>query len=114
MQDDGARAADLETAGDALDALLPGLGDAMIDLLDALNDRVDELGPARPDLLAELEEQLAPTWARTPPAERPLAVLDVLRDLMKARTGTRRPRRDRGPDTDRPDARSTGRERRYG
>lgn len=84
MHDDGAEALDdLESASEALDDLLPGLADAVIDLLDALNDRVDELGPARADLLVELGERLTPTWAHTTPAERPLAVLDVLRALVK-------------------------------
>ena len=83
MHDGAPGTADLESASEALDALLPGLGNAMFDRLYALNYRVDELVPARPDLLLELEEHLAAAWARTTPAERPLAVLDVLRALVK-------------------------------
>ena len=66
-----------------LDALVPGLCDALVDLLDALNDRTDELGPGRPDLLVRLADRLTATWPDAVPAEQPLILLDALRSVLK-------------------------------
>lgn len=72
----------LDEAADALDALLPGLGAAVVDLLDAVHDRTDEHGSARPELLPRLADQLTRMWASTPGPERPLAVLDAVRSAV--------------------------------
>jgi hypothetical protein len=68
---------------EALDALVPGLSDALIDLLDALHDRTDDLGPADATVLGLVASHLARTWASTIPAERPIALLDALRAVLK-------------------------------
>jgi len=75
-------AADVEHV-DELNRMVPGLGDAIVDLLDAVHDRVDELGPARPDLLARVTGHLAPRWAGTPTDLRPVMVLEALRAVLK-------------------------------
>lgn len=74
----------VDEAADALDALLPGLSAAVIDLIDAISDRTDELGSARPDLMPRLAEQLTRIWAGTPGAERPLVVLDAVRCVVNS------------------------------
>jgi hypothetical protein len=71
---------------DRLDRLVPGLADALVDLVDAVYDRVDELGPARAVLLARLSQRLGPGWDTAAPEERLLAVLDALRRVIGTRT----------------------------
>lgn len=88
MGETGDTGDDLDAAGsrdptEALDALVPGLADALIDLLDALHDRTDDLGPGDPTILGRVAAYLAATWQATLPAERPLALLDALRAVLK-------------------------------
>jgi hypothetical protein len=71
-----------DRAVDTLDALLPGLGDTVVDLLDAIGDRTDD---AVTEVLIGLADRLAAIWARTPPAERPLVVLDAVRCALGSR-----------------------------
>jgi hypothetical protein len=87
IQDAGGRGPSTGGAepGERLDALVPGLADACVDLIDAFYDRVDEPGPGRPALLARLCDRLVPGWADAPPDERLLAVLDALRVVIGAR-----------------------------
>lgn len=73
---------DVDAALGALEALQPGLAGSVVDLLDALHDRTDDLGPARPDLLARIAAELEGRWHSTTTSERPLLVLDVLRRLL--------------------------------
>jgi hypothetical protein len=75
----------VDEAADALDALLPGLSAAVIDLVDAIHDRADDLGLSRPELLTRVAEQLTRVWVRTPGAERPLVVLDAVRCVVNSR-----------------------------
>ncbi len=71
--------------GERLDGLVPGLADAVVDLLDAVYDRVDEAGPGHSALLARLCDRLDPRWHATSPDDRLLAVLDALRVLIGTR-----------------------------
>jgi hypothetical protein len=72
---------------DRLDGLVPGLADAVVDLLDAMYDHVDEVGPGRAVLLARLSRRLDPSWDAASPDDRLLRVLDALRLVI----GTRSP-----------------------
>lgn len=87
IQDAGGRgpSADGTEPEERLDALVPGLADACVDLVDAVYDRVDEPGPGRPALLARLGDRLHPDWADSSADERVLAVLDALRVVIGAR-----------------------------
>jgi hypothetical protein len=68
-----------------LDGLVPGLADAVVDLLDAVYDRVDEIGPGHPVLLDRLTERLVPGWDAASPEDRLLRVLDALRVIVGTR-----------------------------
>ncbi len=72
--------------GERLDGLVPGLADAVVDLVDAVYDRVDEAGPGRSVLLARLCDRLDPGWYAASPDDRLLAVLDALRVLIGTRS----------------------------
>jgi hypothetical protein len=87
IQDAGGRGLSVGGAepGERLDALVPGLADACVDLLDAVYDRVDEAGPGRAVLLARLGARLSPRWAAASPDERVLAVLDAVRVALGVR-----------------------------
>jgi hypothetical protein len=77
--------------GERLDALVPGLADACVDLLDAVYDRVDEAGPGRAVLLARLGARLAPLWSAASPDERVLALLDAMRMALGVRADEQPP-----------------------
>lgn len=87
IQDAGGRGPSVDGAEpeERLDALVPGLADACVDLLDAVYDRVDDFGPARAVLLARLSARLTPLWATATPDERVLAVLDAVRVALGVR-----------------------------
>jgi hypothetical protein len=70
---------------DRLDGLVPGLADAVVDLLDAVYDHVDEVGPGRAVLLARLSQRLGPSWDTASPDDRVLRVLDALRIVIGTR-----------------------------
>ena len=72
-------------AAERLDGLVPGLADAVVDLLDAVYDHVDEVGPGREVLLARLSERLGPRWEAAAPDDRLLSVLDALRVVIGSR-----------------------------
>lgn len=81
----GAAPARRPEPADRLDRLVPGLADAVVDLVDAVYDRVDELGPTRAALLTRVSERLGPGWENAAPADRLLAVLDALRRVIGTR-----------------------------
>ena len=98
IQDAGSRgpAADRwAEPAERLDALVPGLADAVVDLLDAVYDQVDEVGPGRTVLLARLSRRLGPSWDAASPDDRLLRVLDALRIVIGTRpTATTQPPSD--------------------
>ena len=74
-----------------LDALVPGLADAVVDLFDAVYDQVDEVGPGRAVLLARLSRRLGPSWDAATPDDRLLRVLDALRIVIGTRPAATSP-----------------------
>ncbi|MDT7745020.1 MAG: hypothetical protein QOE59_4098 [Actinomycetota bacterium] len=81
----GPAAARRPEPADRLDRLVPGLADAVVDLLDAVYDHVDEVGPGRAVLLARLSERLGPRWDTASSDDRLLTVLDALRVVIGTR-----------------------------
>jgi hypothetical protein len=75
----GPAAARRPEPAERLDGLVPGLADAVVDLVDALYDHVDEVGPGRTVLLARLSERLGSRWDTASPDDRLLTLLDALR-----------------------------------